>query len=424
MTPRRTLFLINFGAGLEHYDFILYGFLGVYLSQAFFPQAAHGVQLLHTLLVFAVGYLARPIGGLFIGAIADRHGRSKVYLAVILLMGLATTGIGLLPSFASIGFWSPLILVVLRLIQGLTFGADIPGAVTMFCEYNARRSGLLTAAMLTAISLGILICIALINALSQTLSHAAMQDYGWRVPFVLGGGIALLNYFLRRHIIETPAFLVREKQAPLSQPPWQTLFAQYPGALFSAFIVLLFPAAFILFGVSLPSFAHLHFGLTPNKIYPVMLFGYTVSALSLIPFGLLADRIGYRKQLLCTLTLAAALSAPLFNLLQAHTSSGFMIFVACYQLIISALTTSYLPLLASRFPTAIRFSAIGLSYNIAFCAAALAPYWINQLLLYQHGIAMTAMLFTGLALLSLAAVARESNPSSQALCFEGEKAGT
>ncbi|PCH55749.1 MAG: MFS transporter, partial [Legionellales bacterium] len=206
MNGKKVTFLTSIGAGLEYYDFVIYGMMAPYLSSLFFVSGDASSQLIKTFAIFAVGYLFRPLGGIFFGLLADRFGRKKSFLTVMLIMASATFGIGLLPTYSSIGGMAVVLLIICRILQGISFGAEIPGAITIVSEFNAKNKGIHCGLVISSTAIGSTLAALVLYLLSSNLDKDIMAAWGWRIPFLLGGLLAVVSYVMRSKLRETPEF--------------------------------------------------------------------------------------------------------------------------------------------------------------------------------------------------------------------------
>lgn len=195
------------GNVLEWYDFGIYGFLAAVLSQHFFPTSNAEASLLATFGVFGVGFIARPIGSVFLGRMADVRGRKVVLKVTVVMMAGSTVAIDLLPSYSAVGLWAPGLLVVARFVQEFSAGGEWGSASTFLYEWaGAGRRGLIGSLQQSTIGMGLLLASAVTGLISSTMSHAAMAEWGWRIPFLLGGLLGPVGAFMRRNVEESPEF--------------------------------------------------------------------------------------------------------------------------------------------------------------------------------------------------------------------------
>ncbi len=392
--------LITLGIGLEYYDFVIYGLLASFISQLFFPSDDKTVAFIKTLAVFAIGYLGRPIGGVLFGILGDRFGRKITFLSAMLLMAFSTLAIGCLPTYEAWGSIATFCLVSLRIIQGMAFGAELPGAATFLTEYveNNRRgfhNGFLSSSMSIAAIFGSIS----VYVLTTYFTEQQILAFGWRLPFLFGGILAILSFLIRKQLQETPYFLNAEKHKTTLGPFFE-LIRDYPLSLLQGIGITLFGACFVIFAITMPSFLHEFFGysLTDTNLANTFVLIFSMLA---TPFcGLLSDQIGRKKMMLITTSIFIFTIFFLFNLLQQKTFFALMSFMLLYQVFICLFIVCYLTLLTEIFPTRVRYSGVAISYNIAFCLAGFTPSIMTYLLTQINNIQIISVTFVVLALIT------------------------
>lgn len=372
--------IASIGASMEYYDFVIYALLATYLGKYFFPHNNPTIALLETFGVFAVGYLTRPVGGMIFGSIGDRIGRKATLIVVMLLMAMSTFTMGLLPAYSKLGLLAPVFLILLRMIQGISFGAEIPGAITFIIEHaDAKHRGLHAGLMTASISLGAMLGSLIIYVLNHWLSTASMLEWGWRIPFLIGGILAVMVYMMRRKAQETPLFetLSSDEKETL---PLRTVFRDHKRTLAQGFGITIFPTCFIVFGLFLPSYYHTYFQYNLSSIYLIMMIGLLWSAILLPFFGKWSDSIGRPRLLFFTTILFICLSFPLFHLLSFRAFNTALTFMLVYQTFLAAIAACYFPLLAELFPTPVRYTGVAVCYNIVYSIAGCVPMLLSYLL--------------------------------------------
>lgn len=374
MNNRKLVLITAIAAGLEYYDFIIYGLLSTYLAAIFFPQSNHFLANIQALLIFSLGYFARPIGALFFGWMGDHYGRKTSFLISMLCIALATFCIGLLPNYQTLGVISSLLLILLRLIQGLAYSAELPGVATFLTEHiQTKLKGLAFGLMYAGVSIGGATGTLLIYFITRSMNYSQMLSYGWRLPFLFGGVLAILNYFMRKKISESPLFLEYLKSSAARRNPLKQVFLKYYKNILLGTCITLFGACFIIFGVTMPNFLHQIYHYSLPEIYPAMTFGFALSVFLLPCFGVLAEKIGKPKLLIITALFVIITSALFFNLLKTETLAALFFFIIFYHLTTSSLANSYLLTLTELFPVGVRFSGVAICYNLAFSLASLTP---------------------------------------------------
>ena len=403
----RTLLLSALGGALEFYDFVVFVFFAVPLGHLFFPpHTAPWLAQLQVYGIFAAGYLARPLGGIVMAHYGDTLGRKRMFTLSVLLMALPTLGIGLLPVHAQIGMLAPLLLLLLRVVQGIAVGGEVPGAWVFVAEHvPAGRVGFACASLTAGLTVGILIGSLVAAAINRHLAPAAVLDWGWRVPFLVGGAFGFIAVWLRRWLSETPVFLAMHARRELSAalPLQQVLRRHRAGVLVSMLVTWMLTAAIVVMILMTPSLAQSVFHMPPARAF----LGNSVASLALalgcIGYGWLADRLGGARALLCGAIGLLVCSYALYLDLQA----GAAHFVALYALAgFSVGVTGVVPaLLVTAFPPAVRFSGVSFSYNIAYALfGGLTPPVIGLLvrrlgvLAPAHYVALTALVGIAAAL--------------------------
>nr|UXE44396.1 proline/betaine transporter [uncultured bacterium] len=234
----RTLLLAALGGTLEFYDFIVFNFLTAEIGALFFPKSAPGAARLATLGIFVAGYFARPLGGIAMAHLGDRTGRKRMFMLSVLLMAAPTLAIGLLPTFAQIGFAAPLLLLAMRLLQGAAIGGEAPGAWVFVAEHMppgrvGLACGLLTGGLTGGILLGSLVATWLHAAFTQEV----ILDWAWRIPFLIGGVLGVVAMQLRRWLNETPVFAAMQARRTFAELPLRTVLAERRGAVAASMLV-------------------------------------------------------------------------------------------------------------------------------------------------------------------------------------------
>lgn len=385
INARKATWLSSLGAGLEYFDFIIYGMMAEYLSVLFFVDDEAWLKLIKTFAIFAVGYLARPLGGIFFGMIGDTFGRKKTFLSVMLLMATATFGIGLLPTYTQIGALAPCLLLVFRMLQGISFGAELPGAITVVCEYAERQNqGACTSIVLASTTVGAILASSVLYLLSAMISREQILSWGWRIPFLLGGILAVANYYIRNHLQETPEFSSLQKSNPkygAIKDPLIGLFRFYRWQLLQGIGMTLFISSLVITALYLPTYLTTHFDFNASDVYLAIFLSMVWVAVILPIFGCLADSIDKRVLFTSTALAFVAGAFPLFALLKYQNFSALLIFMFLYQTVIACASSCYYSILASLFPTRMRYTAIAACYNTSYSLTATLPLllttWIN-----------------------------------------------
>src|SRR5919107_3612122 len=220
-TPKKAAASGWMGSALEYYDFFIYAQASALIfPDIFFAKGDPQVAIVSSLALFGLGYVARPLGAFFLGHWGDTHGRKNVLVLCMLLMGGSTFAVGILPTYQMIGIWAPLLLVILRLIQGFAVGGEISGASAMIVEHSPfGRRGYYASFTLQGVQAGQIIAAAVMLPLSAILSEGAFQSWGWRIPFLLSAVVVFAGYMIRRRVDETPAFVEEAEEGVVPKAP-------------------------------------------------------------------------------------------------------------------------------------------------------------------------------------------------------------
>ena len=377
MKINKTAVLTSIGAGLEYYDFIVYAFLAQYISHAFFPSADYLVSLIASFGIFAVGYFVRPIGGMIFGGFGDRFGRKKVFLYSIILMAFATFLMGIVPTYHTWGITATVIIMFLRVLQGISFGAELPGATTFITEHSEKSMrGLNCALMICFVTVGVLTASSTVYIMNGILGAEKMQAWGWRVPFILGGFLAIAAYYIRVKTKESPYF---EKNRKKLKNPFWTMITKYPHKLLIVGGFILFPSTLVMFALCMPTYFSLAYGYNSADVYLAISIGYGWSIITLIIFGIFSDKFKRKQVFLIISLIFIAVAVYYFKLLHGADFVNLILFIMIYQTFISLYTVCYYPIISENFPTEIRYSGIAFCYNVVYALTSMIPMFVNYM---------------------------------------------
>ncbi|MBT2142415.1 MULTISPECIES: MFS transporter [unclassified Rhodanobacter] len=403
----KTLLLSALGGALEFYDFVVFVFFAIPLSHLFFPpDTAPWLAQLQVFGIFAAGYLARPLGGIVMAHYGDKLGRKKMFALSVFLMAVPTLAIGLLPVYAQIGMLAPLLLLLLRVVQGIAVGGEVPGAWVFVAEHvPPKRIGFACASLTSGLTVGILIGSLVAAAINSRMTPAEVLDHGWRLPFLAGGVFGFFAVWLRRWLSETPVFEAMHARKELASGlPLRRVFERHlPSVLLSMLVTWMLTAAIVVLILMTPTLVQSAFHVAPARAF----FGNSVASLALalgcLFHGWLADRTGYARALLAgAIGLLVCGYALYFDL-----RAGAAHFVALYALAGFAVgVVGVVPaLMVVAFPPAVRFSGLSFSYNVAYALfGGLTPPLIG-LLVKRFGVLAPAHYVAFTALIGIAVAA-------------------
>ncbi|AIT08926.1 MFS transporter [Candidatus Francisella endociliophora] len=391
-SSRNVIFLAGIGAVLEFYDFVLYIIFSKEISATFFAQISNPtIKAFLTVLIFSIAYLVRPFAGTVLGIVGDLIGRRRLLLFTILLMGTCSICMGLMPGYAQWGLFASFAFVVLRVMQGIALGGELPGAYVIVYESVKGKIGFATAILFTFVTCGFLFSDFVGFALEYFFG-----EYAWRAGFLIGGLLGLLGYAVRRNLHETPEFENIDQQKRHS---FGSLISTYGPNLFAGICMVVIVA---FGGVMLTLYIHKFVeNILPNYNSGQISLLLTPSVLTLTCFtfiyGFLSDKIGIAKMFITGAALIVVCVLPIFYFMSSVATpfaimTGSIAIMLCYALV----AATFVFLLCDLFPTDVRLSGVGISYNLAFAmVGGVAPLVSTTI------ITMTEYNFLGPALVGI-----------------------
>ncbi|HTF39577.1 MAG TPA: MFS transporter [Propionibacteriaceae bacterium] len=374
---RKVIVASLIGTSLEWYDFFIYGTAAALVfNQLFFPTFEPLVGTLLAFTTYAVGFIARPLGGLVFGHYGDRIGRKNVLVVTLLLMGIATFAIGLLPTYATIGVWAPILLVALRFLQGLGLGGEWGGAVLMTLESGgADRRGLNASWPQVGVPIGLLLANGILALMGALTDEPAFLSWGWRVPFLLSGLLVLVGLWIRLTIAESPLFREVEESHTKAGAPIMEVLRHYPKQVLLAIGARVgVDVAFYTFVLFITTYVATYLKLPRNYALNAVLIAAAVQV-ALIPFfGSLSDRFARRPVYLAGAIGAAVWVFVFFALLD--TGQFWLIVLATVVALVfhAAMYGPQAAFISEMFPTKVRYTGASMGYQLAgIIGGALAP---------------------------------------------------
>jgi len=376
LDPRRIWTVIaasTAGTMIEWYDFFIFGSLATILATQFYPAGNPTANFLKTLATFAVGFAVRPLGALFFGRLGDLVGRKFAFLATLLIMGGSTAAIGLLPTYATIGIAAPLLLVLLRLLQGLALGGEYGGASVYVAEHVPdNRRGFYTSFIQTTASIGLFVSLIVILVTRHYLGESTFAVWGWRVPFLASLVLVIISFYIRMQLGESPLYAKVKAKGGSSASPIKESFDTWPKWR----LVLI-----ILFGVTAgqavtwytAQFYSLFFLQTVLKIplasaYKILAVSLVIGTPAFVIFGALSDRIGRKRIMMLGNLLAAVSYFFLYRGIESAThpmNAPVIVLMIVIQIVFAAMITGPVAaFLVESFPAKVRYTSMSLPYHL------------------------------------------------------------
>jgi metabolite-proton symporter len=364
---RRAMIAGTVGTSIEWYDFFLYGTAAALVfPQLFFPGASAYAGALASFATYAVGFAARPVGAAFFGHFGDRIGRKATLISTLLLMGIASTLIGVMPTYDTLGFWAPTLLVVLRLLQGLGVGGEWGGSVTLCMEWgNPRRRGFIGSWPQVGVPIGLLLSTGAVSLLTH-LTGSGFETWGWRVPFLFSIVLVGVGLWVRLGVLESPLFAREVENDTVEDLPLiETIKREPREIILSALLRMSEQAPFYIFTAFVLAYGTETLGFSKGFLTNAVMVAAAVSLFSVPFFGHLSDKIGRKRMYMTGAALTMLFGVPYFLLLDSQVGA----------LVVVAIVVSLIPhdmqygpqaaLIAESFPTRRRYSGAGLGYQLA-----------------------------------------------------------
>ncbi|MDP9985857.1 MULTISPECIES: MFS transporter [Arthrobacter] len=378
--PRKAAMSGWIGSALEYYDFALYSLAATLIFPSiFFPSENPTVGIIASLATYAVGYVSRPVGAVVLGAYGDRHGRKKVLVFAMLLMGFATFAVGLLPTYGQVGLLAPALLVILRLIQGFAVAGELGGASAMIVEHSPdAKRGFFASFSLQGTQVGSILATAVLLPLAAVLPADQFGSWGWRIPFLLSAVVILAGYFIRRRVQEPPTYVAQSGAGETKRRfPLVELLRTRPGVLVRCVLMTftnVIGMATLIFGVSYATQKGYGNGFSSSEFLWVTLVA-NIAAVATIPlFGALSDRVG-RRMLMAAGGMVGGLlvGVYLWAIEQGSLPLVFVCVVIVQGIFFQMWNATFATFFQEQFPMRIRVTGFAVSQNIGLMIASFFP---------------------------------------------------
>lgn len=389
VSGRRAVAAASIGNALEWYDFSVYAFFAVFIAQSAFRQEANGAQLLKAFMAFGLGFIARPLGALVIGAYGDRAGRKAALTMTIMAMAVGTAVVAFAPPYSAIGIGAPLLIVCGRMLQGFSAGGEIGGATAFLIEHAPEgKKGKYASWLQASMAISNILAALVATAITMTMSKETIGDWGWRVPFIIGLGIAPVGLWMRKTLDETPEFQAEMERARLAQKelkaPLLRVVKEHPTTLLlgTGFATLWAVCVYTLI-IFMPTYVQKTMHFESRQAFLASLIGNCFMVVACVFAGSLSDRFGRRAVLvLGTLLMLFGIYPMLLWLAASHTTLTLIAVQTIFCIMVAIFVGVAPSALAEIFPTAVRSSGMSLSYNFAVTIfGGFAPMiltWLTQ----------------------------------------------
>ena len=364
---RKVLTASFIGNFVEWFDYASYGYFATVIAIVFFPDIAPQAALLATFAVFAISFVIRPIGGIIWGSIGDKIGRRTALSWSILIMSGATTMIALLPSYAQIGIMAPVLLLIVRMVQGFSAAGEYAGATSFIAEYSpTNRRGFYTSMVPASTAAGLLAGSLMSAALFGLLTEDQMQSFGWRLPFLLALPLGLVGLYIRLKLEDTPKFRELEETHHVEATPVRELFTDYRKQILIAFgVTCLNAVGFYLILSYMPTYLITEMGIGEEQSFIATSITLAVYIGLIFLMGMLSDRFGRKTALITASVLFIGLTVPLFAMLDGAAFWKIVLIQVAFGALLTVNDGTLPCFLSEIFPTKVRYSGFAFSFNTA-----------------------------------------------------------
>ncbi len=383
MNKKKLILTSGVANTFEWYDYALFGHLAPVIGQKFFPETEPSAVLLQVFLVFAIGYLMRPLGGIFFGVIGDKFGRKVALSTAIMCMAIPTAAIGFLPTYESIGIVSTILMIVIRMMQGLSMGGALTGSISFIIEHTPKeRRGLFGSISMASICMGILLGSIVLFLIKSIFTPEQFDNWAWRLPFIMGIAVYFAGMYIKKYTSETPLFEDTKARGEVLRSPLKTTFKYYWfDMIVSILINMTGSIIFYMVAIYLVSYLKINRGFPESDISFLINSCYVIMIFITLWAGWLSDKIGRQKIFVINL-IFITIACPF--LLTTIATGGFTLVVIA-MLVLAIIAAVYIgpePALQAEFyPTAVRNTALSVSYNTATSIfGGTTPYIIESLI--------------------------------------------
>lgn len=380
---------------IEWYDYGIYGFLAVYVGANFFASDDPAVGTISAFAVFALSFFIRPVGGMFFGPLADRVGRRKTLLLVISLMCGSTMLIGALPTMSSVGIAAPILLVLLRLIQGLSAGGEVSTVTAFISEYSKpEKRGFSTSLVLATAGVGLLLGAVVGNGITWMLGTEAMTEWGWRIPFLIAGPLGVVAVFIRLKLEDSPEFRDLQEKDMVAEAPLREVFRYPRQLLLMAAVITFLASGFYLVYTYFSTYLKTSLEFSPGRTFFYVLLAGIIGVVLMPISGMITDKLGSRRNfLLVVLALWAAAIVWFFSTAPSASPTGVLLPLIAVAVGMGLYCGSPYATMSELMPARVRSTGIALGYNIPVALFGGSAPLIASALIRQTGDISSPMYF-------------------------------
>ena len=383
--PMRTLIAASVGNAVEWYDWTVYATFSIYFATQIFPAENESLAFIGTFATYALAFFFRPLGGILLGRFADLKGRKQAMLLTIMLMAGGSLVIAILPTYATVGWLAPILLLLARIAQGMSLGGEVSNASAYLAEIAPPdRRGRYSSFFYISTGTAVLLASLLGALLASTLGDEQLARWGWRIPFLIGAALGLVGLWLRRDMAETEQFEENAAKARAMKNPLMQTLREHPKAVAQLIgFTLLSTLCYYTFFSALTPFAVSGNGLDDGMVFWALSIATAMFVVLQYPFGWTADRFGRKPQMLVWSGAIALLIVPISTLIRPEAGFGSVLLVFCFGLGLYAMQSSIAPAIMSElFPTELRGLGIGAWYNLTVAVfggtAPLVIQWLGN----------------------------------------------
>lgn len=381
---KKMLCSVTIASMFEIFDFLGFVFLSPIIAKLFFPHSISSLAILFTYMTISISYLCRPVGGIILGHLGDRYGRKSIFVLSIILMSIPSFIIGILPTFNTAGYIGTTLMVLARILQGLSLGGEVPGSITYISERFSQCNYYFYCAWLTfGANIGVAIAAESLYFLLHSTSSNFMYDFGWRIPFLIGGVFSVIAIYIRKSANESPQFKQLQTSKYLCSAPLLTLIQKFkPNIIAGISICIVVSLNSSVFHIFLPSLFSTYFKLDSSIASHISCVGAVTMAIFSLIFAHFSNYIKVIYLTRTSLTiLGIILILIILNVIQLNSVKHLYIIVIIISIALSGVNGLFFGILADIFPTQVRFSGISLCYNMAYIVGAgITPLWTTSII--------------------------------------------